>query len=404
MAKAEAHKWEFKARFRRHAFGWKSQPAITRIKQAVAEIKKVAKQLPALAAEGAIAFLERVSPALEHVDGSSGSIGSAVNHAIAELVPLLANAPADAKTRDAWLERLFEAHQADQIPYIERLADHWGELCASKEIASAWADRLVGITRMALSPDRNLRGTFHGTSACLSALYRAERFDELIDLLRVDTIWPYKQWAVRALAAKGGKAEALRYAESCRSPWASDHAVDAVCEEILLSSGMVDEAYARYGVRANQGGTYLATFRAVSKKYPHKAAGEILADLVKTTPGDEGKWFAAAKDAALYDEALALASRAPCDPKTLARAARDYAERQPAFALDAGLLALHWLVQGYGYEITSTDVWEAYRSTLAAAERQDRSAETKKRVLKMVAAEGAGERFVTKVLGRELGL
>ena len=28
MAKAEAHKWEFKPRFRRNAFGWKSQPAI----------------------------------------------------------------------------------------------------------------------------------------------------------------------------------------------------------------------------------------------------------------------------------------------------------------------------------------------------------------------------------------
>ena len=65
MAKADTHKWEFKARFRRHAFGWKSQPAITRIKQAVAEIKMVAKKDPMLAAEGAIAFLERVSPALE---------------------------------------------------------------------------------------------------------------------------------------------------------------------------------------------------------------------------------------------------------------------------------------------------------------------------------------------------
>jgi hypothetical protein len=43
--KADAHKWEFKPRFRRHAFGWKSQPAITRIKQAVAEIKKVAKDV-----------------------------------------------------------------------------------------------------------------------------------------------------------------------------------------------------------------------------------------------------------------------------------------------------------------------------------------------------------------------
>lgn len=400
---AEPHKWEFKARFRRHAFGWKSQPAITRIKQAVAEIKKVAKRAPVLAAEGAIAFLERVSPALEHVDSSSGSIGTAVGNAIGELVPLIAGAPADAKTRDAWLERLFEAHQEDQIPYIERLADHWGELCASKEVASAWADKLVGITRMALSPDKTLRGHFHGTSACLSALYRAERFDELIDLLRVDAIWPYKQWAVRAMAASGKKAEALRYAESCRSPWASDHEVDAVCEEILLSSGLIDEAYARYGVRANQGGTYLATFRAVSKKYPHRAAGEVLADLVKTTPGDEGKWFAAAKDAGLYDEALALASRTPCDPKTLAHAARDYTEKQPAFAVGAGLLSLYWLVQGYGYEITSVDVWDAYRATLAAAERHGSAAEVRERVRKMVAAEGAGERFVTKVLGREFG-
>ncbi len=402
---AEPHKWEFKARFRRHAFGWKSQPAITRIKQAVAEIKKVAKPDPVLAAEGAIAFLERVSPALEHVDSSSGSIGTAVGNAIGELVPIIADAPADAKTRDAWLERLFEAHQADQIPYIERLADHWGELCASKAVASTWADKLVGITHMALSPDNNQRGHFHGTSACLSALYRAERFDELIDLLGGERLlWHYKQWAARALAATGKKAEALRYAEACRRPWASDLAIDRLCEEILLSSGLVDEAYERYGLRANQAGTYLATFRAVAKKYPHKEPRQILADLVETTPGDEGKWFAAAKDAGLYEDALALASRAPCDPKTLARAARDFAEKQPAFAVGAGLLSLYWLVQGYGYEITSVDVWDAYRATLAAAERHGSAAEVRERVRKLVASEGAGERFVSKVLGRELGL
>jgi hypothetical protein len=257
---------------------------------------------------------------------------------------------------------------------------------------------------MALSPDKELRGCFHGTAACLSALYRADRFDELIDLLRVETFWPYKQWAVRAIAASGKKAEALRYAESCRSPWSSDYAIDSVCEEILLSSGMRDEAYSRYGVRASQGGTYLATFRAVSKKYPHKAAGEILADLVATTPGHEGKWFAAAKDAGLYDEALALASRTPCDPKTLTRAARDYTEQQPAFAVGAGLLALYWLVQGFGYEITSAHVWEAYRSTLSAAERHGSAADVKGRVRNIVAAEGAGQRFVTEVLGKELGL
>jgi hypothetical protein len=356
-----------------------------------------------LAADGAVILFERLSPALEHVDSSSGAIGTSVNNAIAELVPIIAGAPADPERRETWLARLWAAHEADEIPYVERLADYWGELCASKEVASAWADRLVGITRMALSPDKNLRGHFHGTSACLSALYRAERYAEIVDILQVDTIWPYKRWAVRALAAMGKKSEAIRYAQSCRGPWTHDGDVNALCEEILLSSGLIEDAYECYGLRASRGGTYLATFRAVAKQYPHKSAGQILADLVKTTPGDEGKWFAAAKEAGLYDEALALASRTPCDPKTLTRAARDFADKQPAFALGAGLLALHWLVQGYGYEITSADVWTAYSSTMKAAKKNGNAAEIRERVKGLVAAEAPGG-FVARILGRELGL
>jgi hypothetical protein len=125
---------------------------------------------------------------------------------------------------------------------------------------------------------------------------------------------------------------------------------------------------------------------------------------VKSTPGDEGKWFAAAKEAGLYDEALALASRTPCDPRTLTRAARDHAEKEPAFAVSAGLLALHWLVQGYGYEITGADVWAAYNATMQAAEQQGRAPETRERIRAMVTGETFGERFVTRILGRELGL
>ncbi len=123
--KRTSKKWEFKARFRRHAFGWRSQPAIKRVKEAVSEIKKVARKDKFVAAEGAIAFLERLSPALERVDSSSGAIGTAVNNAIAALVPIIANAPAVTKTRDAWLERLYDAYQDDEIPYIELLGDYW---------------------------------------------------------------------------------------------------------------------------------------------------------------------------------------------------------------------------------------------------------------------------------------
>lgn len=140
MPRAERHRWAFKPRFRRHAFGWRSQPAIQRVKEAVTEIKTVARTDAVLAAEGAVVLIERLSPALENIDSSSGAIGTAVNNALATLVPLVAGAPADAETRTAWLERLFEAHGADQIPYIEALAEYWGGLCASKEVASEWAD------------------------------------------------------------------------------------------------------------------------------------------------------------------------------------------------------------------------------------------------------------------------
>jgi hypothetical protein len=403
MPRGDSHRWAFKARFRRHAFGWKSQPAVQRVKEAVSEIKLVARIDPTLAADGAVTLFERLSPALEHVDSSSGAIGAAVNNAIAELVPLVASAPADARARAAWLERCWEAHAADQMPYIETLADYWGDLCASKEVASEWADRLLGITRMALSPDKDLRGYFHGTTACLSALHRAERYPEIVELLRVEAIWPYKRWAVKALAAMGRTAEAIAYAESCRGPWTPDGGVDAMCEDILLSAGLVEQAYERYGARPRQAGTYLATFRAVARRYPHKAARDILADLVRATPGEEGKWFAAARAAGLYDEALALAGRTPCDPRTLTRAARDLAGKRPGFSVAAGLLALQWLVQGHGYDITGADVWAAYSSTMGAAEKAGVVDETRERIRSLVAGESPGG-FVRQILGRTLAL
>ena len=384
-ASKHAYPWKFKSRFRRNAFGWRgSRLAIQRINEALAEIHAVARTDRNLAAEGAVAFLERVSPALEQIDSSSGAIGSAVNGAIVDLVAIIADAPAERRTRAEWLDRLWAAHEADAIPYIETLADYWGDLCASKEVASEWADQFVGMTRMALSPDPQLRGYFHGTSACFSALFRAERYTEIIDMLRTEKFWHYTQWAVKAYAARGEKADAIRYAESRRSPSTPNGSVDRVCEEILLSSGFADEAYERYGRGANRRGTYLATFRAVAKKYPHKQPSEILTDLAADTPGEEGKWFAAAKEARLYDLALDLARRSPCDPRTLARAARDFAARQPAFAVEAGLLALHWIVEGHGYEITGRNVLDALSHTMRAAEIDGASEKTRERIGQLV--------------------
>jgi hypothetical protein len=126
---------------------------------------------------------------------------------------------------------------------------------------------------------------------------------------------------------------------------------------------------------------------------------------VASTPGDEGKWFATAKEeVGLFDEAIRLAKQTPCDPKTLTRAARDFADVRPEFAIEAGLAVLHWLVEGYGYEITSADVWAAYTETMKAAERAGRAGEARDRIRTLVTSETYGERFVTRTLGRVLGL
>jgi tetratricopeptide (TPR) repeat protein len=369
MTKPAAHKWAFAPRFRQHAFGWRSQPAVQRVREATAEIQKVARKDPALAAAGAVLFLEKASPALEQVDSSSGAIGTAVNHAIEACATIIAAAAVDDRTRDQWLDRLWEAHQNDAIPYIEQLADYWGELCASRERASAWADRLIGTVESSWNRSRKPGGYFHGTIACLSALFRAGRHEELLALLdkAPHSMWHYREWGVKALAAMGRKAEAIRYAEASRGLNDSPAAIARACEEILLSLGLAEEAYARYAIAANQGTTFLGTFRAIGNKYPTQAPAKILADLVASTPGQEGKWFAAAKDAGLYDEAIALAKRTPCDPRTLTRAARDFAAANPRFAVEAGLTALHWITAGYGYEITGADVLAAASITMDAA-------------------------------------
>jgi hypothetical protein len=197
---------------------------------------------------------------------------------------------------------------------------------------------------------------------------------------------------------------AIRYAEEGRGRNDSEVAIAQVCEEVLLAMGKVDEAYRRYGLTAGQAGTFLGTFRGVMKKYPGRPPRQVLLDLAATTPGEEGKWFAAARHAGLLEDALVLAGKSPCDPKTLTRAALDLLQPQPAFALQAGLLALHWLVQGYGYDITGADVWAAHGATMKAAERLGQAAAIKQRIRALVAGQPSGDGFVARILGRELAV
>ena len=89
--------------------------------------------------------MEKIWPALEHVDSSSGALGSAVNKTLDALIPIIVNAPADEKTRDKWLDRLWQAMADDGVDYLGPVGDRWGEICGTPEVAGRWADDLVGI-------------------------------------------------------------------------------------------------------------------------------------------------------------------------------------------------------------------------------------------------------------------
>jgi hypothetical protein len=400
------HKWQFSARFRRQAFGWRSDAPIQRIKEAMAEIKKVTRKEPVLAAEGAVTFLVKLSPALVQVDSSSGAISSAVNRAIEAMVPIIAKAPVDEGRRQKWLDRLWGALQDDDIPYLELLGDYWGELCASPTLSAGWVDRFLPTVNRVWGPQTpGEYGHFSGTTACLASIYAAGQYDALLSLLEKAPFcsWHNRRWGVRALVALGRKDEALRYAEASKGLNAPVHAIASACEAILLSDGLQAEAYQRYARLANQGSTHLATFRLLARKYPAIPPADILGDLIASTPGSESQWFAAAKDAGLFDVATRLATSSPVDPRTLSRAARDFAAQRPDFAVAVGLAALHWIAHGHGYDITSKDVLNAYDPLMEAAPASSMGmAQARQQVLALVSSSCPFSTFLQTVLGSRL--
>ena len=400
---ATSHRWAFRASFRRRAFGWSgTRKAIERLNEAVSEIERMARTDPALAGEGAVLLLEKFSPAVSDIDSSSGALGNATAAAVEKMAPLIAAAPVPLRVREKWLERLLDAIQEDDPPYIESLGEHWGALCADPTLASHWADQLLPLMHHVMADRRN--GTYayaKSGTLCYSALFHAGRFDELLAVLALDPkpFWHDQQWAARALAARGDVDGAVNLMEGLRSRHAPDMALSAVAEQVLLDAGRVDEAYARYGVKATSANTNIATYRAIAKRYPGIDPNRILGDLIASTPGEEGKWFATVKTLKQYDLAIGLAQRAPVDPKTLVRASRDHVKSRPAFALEVALAALQWMASGVGYELTGADVCGARDHALAAAETLGLGTVASARIAESVAGHGASARWVRQCLG-----
>ena len=335
----------------------------------MSEIEKVAKSNLEVAAEGAVLFLEKLSPAIREVDSSSGALGNATYGVVQTLVPIIAQAEVGSAVRQRWLERLFAAMQEDDPPYLESLGDSWGELCADAALASQWADEFLLIVRRIYQDRKKGQfGFFCGTGACYSALFKAGRHDEILELLEQHpkSIWQESVWGARVWAARGETDKAITYAKSRAGLNVSVHAVAQFAEQVLLEAGRREAAYREYAIQATPANTYLAQYRALAKKYPDISPEKLLQDLMATTPLAEGKWFATAKTLKLYDQAKTLAWRSPVEPKTLIRAARDHVKSRADFAAQAALVALHWIQRGHGHEISGLEVREAWMLAMEA--------------------------------------
>lgn len=372
--------WAFRARFRRNAYGWKgSRLAVSRIKEALSEIRAVARHDPVGAAEGAVLFLTVVSPALSDVDSSSGALGNATNAAIDALVPIIAQAPVSLPERQKWLTKLYAALEEDQIPYIEYLGEHWGELCADPALASSWADELLPtVKHMIAERVRGKHAFFKGSSPCFSALFRAKRHDEVLQLL-ADEPHPYTGdliWGARVLVARGQVDEGITYLRDGAGAYIDPTDFAKFAEQSLLAVGRRAEAFNQYALLANRANSHVATFRTLHKKYPEIEPERLLSHLIQNSPESPGKWFATAKTLGQLELAERLIWESPCDPHTLIRAARDFAAKHPAFAMQCARGALHWISTGYGYEITGIDVNTAWKLAVSTSEAVGQRAET----------------------------
>ncbi|MEE4277124.1 MAG: hypothetical protein V2I82_01505, partial [Halieaceae bacterium] len=390
--------WAFRAGMRRGALGWRgSAKAIDRLKQATKEIKAATKTDPVRAGEGVVVLAERIWPAFEQIDTSTGALGTAVNRTLDELIPILIAAPADEPTRAKWVDRLIDAIQDDGVDYLAQLAERFGAIAAFPALMNHVADDTIGVVRSAWTA----AGFAYTALApvCLSCLLEAGRYDDLNELLALkrNRFWPDERFAAEALLRQGKPEEALAFAEAVLREAPNGHygcQIAQFCERVLIGLGRTEEAYRRYALPTATGSTYLATWRALCKRYPDRPKHAVLADLIEAH-GEKGKWFAAAKTAGCLDIALDCAGADDADPRTLIRAARDFAEKEPRFAANVALRAISQLLAGRGYDTVPDDAADAVQYLREAARRIDGEAWAVEAVERMMAESGPfGEPFL----------
>lgn len=380
MAKHSKPKWKFKPSFRTGLYSWNGTAKATKnLRAAVSEIRKAYKSNPLDAVDAAIYLMEQLWPATQHIDTSSGSLGSAVNDAIEKLLPLLIKTPADEQLRKKWTHRLFEAICDDGVEYLAPVTEQWGKLCVTDSLRSYWIEELLPYTEKAMKSRRNGYYYFVGTSAYLSCLLESGRYEELRGLLDLDDppFWHYEIYWAESLLRQGRVDDAIRHARSfvpvardedgrLRTHGSTVAEINHFCETVLYDAGRRHEAYEQYSLQAMSSSTYLSHFRTLTRQYPEYEPGKILMDLIEKSGRPKQAWFSSARQCELYDLALQCAETGRVNPGTLATAARDTVQSHPDFAWRVSLLATKYLLVDY-VNVSERDVMVAVRHLVDGA-------------------------------------
>ena len=380
MAKDNKPKWAFKPKFRAGVYSWHGTAKATKnLRAAVSEIRKAYRKNPLDAADAAIYLMERIWPALEHIDGSSGALGRAVNDAIEKLLPLVIEAPADESLRKKWTYRLLDAIYDDGVEYLSPVTDQWGRLCATGSLRDYWLEEFLPQTERALGSRSEDYYYFVGTSACLSCLLESERHEELRRLLDLADrpFWPYEAYWAEALLRQGHVDDAIRHARSLipgpsredgrlYSYGSTATEIDRFCEKVLYDAGRRREAYEQYSLQAMSSSTYLSHFQSLTRRYPEYEPRQILMDLIEKSAHPKHSWFSSARKCEMHEIALQCAESGTVNPSTLATAARDTVQSHPWFAWRVSLLGIKYLLLDY-VDVSELDVSLAVRRLVEGA-------------------------------------
>jgi hypothetical protein len=206
------------------------------------------------------------------------------------------------------------------------------------------------------------------------------------------------------LLKQGKPEEALAYAQQILAQDRTRNdkpSIDRFCEAVLIEMGRIEEAYGKYGLDIPSYGTYLNIYRGICKKYPSIDGRKILLDCIGRT-GNKGKWFASAKEGGFLDIAIDCAQGSRANADVLLRACRDFAEKEPEFAVQVGIQGIVKLISEIFYEeVYPFEVVQAYelvgKVAMGSGRREEFKAQLGREILKQSCIPHLREAVVKKL-------